>query len=526
MNRAIVVVLLSALGAACGFPPPPPWPDVTETVPADQATDVDAAVEVLAMFSAELDEATITADTFQVTLDGAPVDGVVTYDPDTLTARWRPADTLALLATYEARLDASIASPQGRSLGDDGRWTFTVRDGAWSEASAITGAPMGGFVDPDIAVDPAGDALVVWNPSDLWARRLTTSVGWEDPVRIDDQEADARHPRIAIGADGAAVAVWSQATAPSGLSSAFANRYLPGTGWGEPVELEVRSAGVIDPMVAAAANGGAVAIWIQHRDDGMGQQVIANRFSNDWEGAQSIGETGTYQAAWPSVAFDGRGDAIAVWRQAVDGSTSAWANRLTTGWTGPRRLETLDGEVSFPQVAGDQDGNAIAVWGLRDADSAFHLRSSRFTPGSDWSTATDLDAGFDPKIAITPDGEATVTYLKGEIPNMSIWTLRYRPSDGWGEPEPISSAGGVASHVLVVDHRANAVAVWSRNDGPDQPVSLWVSRYTRAAGWSDPWRLDAGDADAALPRAAVDARGRVTIVWQHGVFETRLTRFE
>jgi len=41
-------------------------------------------------------------------------------------------------------------------------------------------APAGGYLDPDVAVDPAGDVLVVWNPNDLWVRRLTGE-GWDDP---------------------------------------------------------------------------------------------------------------------------------------------------------------------------------------------------------------------------------------------------------------------------------------------------------------------------------------------------------
>ena len=63
-------------------------PYVIETDPADGAFDVDIDAEVFATFSEDMDPATITATSFELTGPGSiPVSGRVLYDTVTSTAR-------------------------------------------------------------------------------------------------------------------------------------------------------------------------------------------------------------------------------------------------------------------------------------------------------------------------------------------------------------------------------------------------------------------------------------------------------
>ena len=75
----------------------------------------------------------------------------------------------------------------------------------------------------------------------------------------------------------------------------------------------------------------------------------------------------------PQIAFDGSGNAMAVWYQSDGARSNIWAARFTPagGWGGPAMIETDNaGNALNPQIAVDGSGNALTVWqqvdGTRD----------------------------------------------------------------------------------------------------------------------------------------------------------------
>jgi photosystem II stability/assembly factor-like uncharacterized protein len=103
-------------------------PSVTRTTPTDGTTRLSAAATtVKAVFSEDLDPATVNAATFRLD-HGAS--GVVTYDPATRTATFTPSASLAYTTTYTATLSTGIADLAGNPLSADYSWTFnTAPDG-------------------------------------------------------------------------------------------------------------------------------------------------------------------------------------------------------------------------------------------------------------------------------------------------------------------------------------------------------------------------------------------------------------
>ena len=83
---------------------------------------------------------------------------------------------------------------------------------------AAHGDGAGSFIDPSIAVDTAGNALAVWQQSDgtrdnIWANRYTPGGGWGTAELIETNNAgDAVNPQIAIDTAGNAT---QTACAPS-----------------------------------------------------------------------------------------------------------------------------------------------------------------------------------------------------------------------------------------------------------------------------------------------------------------------
>ena len=75
----------------------------------------------------------------------------------------------------------------------------------------------GDAINPQVAFDASGNAVVVWQQSDgtrynIWSNRYTASTGlWGTAALIEtDNAGDANNPQVAIDASGNALAVWSQ----------------------------------------------------------------------------------------------------------------------------------------------------------------------------------------------------------------------------------------------------------------------------------------------------------------------------
>jgi hypothetical protein len=101
-------------------------PRVLSVVPGDGSTDMGTAIRPRAEFSRAMDGTSINTSTFTLTSPGGPVAGAVTYSNTTRTATFTPGSSLTAGTTYTARLDGSIRSSEGATLGTAYTWTFTI----------------------------------------------------------------------------------------------------------------------------------------------------------------------------------------------------------------------------------------------------------------------------------------------------------------------------------------------------------------------------------------------------------------
>ena len=105
---------------------------LVQTVPADMASEVPTDIVVTAEFDSALNEATVTT---------------------------------------------AIESVSGRTLDMSQTWGFRTRDGEWGDPVLIEISNAGSASDPQVAVDPNGNAVAVWTQSDgtrfnIWANRF------------------------------------------------------------------------------------------------------------------------------------------------------------------------------------------------------------------------------------------------------------------------------------------------------------------------------------------------------------------
>jgi hypothetical protein len=170
----------------------------------------------------------------------------------------------------------------------------------------------------------------------------------------------------------------------------------------------------------------------------------------------------------------------------------------------------------------DNVGNVTAVCSTRAAGvQSGAVYATRYTPGVGWSTPVTLsESGIALRAdcAIDPNGNVTAVWDQKEGTTSAfptyIWSARYEPTSGWGDPAPInplalSSAWGAQ---VAVDPAGNATAVWGQGSGD---YNFWSSRYTTSGGWGVPEPVAATQiaSNQGLPQVGVDDSGNVTAVW-------------
>ncbi|MBT8454210.1 MAG: Ig-like domain-containing protein [Deltaproteobacteria bacterium] len=494
---------------------------LVQTVPADMATDVPTDVVVTAELDSALNEATVTTSSFTLTRDGgADVEGSVAVDGE--TASYTPSRPLGLLSSYTATLTTAIESISGATLETSETWTFSTEDGQWGEPVLIEISNAGGARFPQVALDPTGNAVAVWEQSDgsrdnIWANRFTPSAGWGVADRIETASAGgASRPQVAVDPTGNAVAVWEQWD--GARRNIWANRFTPSSGWGVAGLIETDNAGTAArAQVAVDPLGNAVAVWEQ--SDGTRFNIWANRFtpSAGWGVAEPIETDDVGSAVRPQVALDPNGNAVAVWSR-----DNVWANRFTptAGWGVAERIETDNaGGASASQVALDPNGNAVAVWEQYDGTRT-NIWANRFTPAAGWGVAERIETdnakgAFSPQVALDPNGNAVAVWSQDDGTRVNIWANRFSPTAGWGVAERIETdnAGGASASQVALDPNGNAVAVWEQYDGTR--TNIWANRFSPTAGWGVAERIETDDAGGAeSAQVALDPNGNAVAVWE------------
>jgi len=383
----------------------------------------------------------------------------------------------------------------------------------------------------DVAMDGAGNAVVVWNQQgattlDLWANRRVAGVGFEGGERIEmDDTGDAREARVGMDAAGDAVAVWHQITAQSDpIYNVLSNRYLEGVGWqaAETIQQDttVPTSGA---RIAMNASGDAMAVWA--RPDGIYSSISGNTYSkgNGWDG-ESLVETMNSEASYPSVAVGPSGDRMVVWRWYGGGEWNM-LGRYYDGnlWSGIVEFDADTGHGSVPDVAVDDAGNAIAVWIQPDGQMPAEVRvwANRYVPGNGWGTAVQLKDSTGnadvPRIAMDPLGNATVVWrgVYGGATVGDVWAARYEEGQAWQTAILIDDGTGeIYGRDVAMDDGGDAVVVWVQDDGVAR--SVYTRRYDAVSGWngSQPELLETNDGDAQYPSVAMDPSGNAVVVWR------------
>ncbi len=267
----------------------------------------------------------------------------------------------------------------------------TVRIPAWAQ-----GLPLGSEFQvntyttgaqkfPAVATDPRGNFVVVWmsNGQDgsdygVFGQRFASSgtpLGTEFQVNTYTTGYQGTYPSSDIAADAAGnfVVVWTSRNQDGDGQGVFGQRFSnTGARVGTEFQVNTYTSGKQDyPTVASTAAGNFVVLWQSaNNQDGSSFGVFGQRFSSNGTPLGTEFQVNTYTTGnqyAPAVALDAAGNFVVVWHSLQDGSGSGvFGQRFDSSGT-PVGTEFqvntyTTGSQAYAAVGSDAVGNFVVVW--------------------------------------------------------------------------------------------------------------------------------------------------------------------
>ena len=368
-------------------------------------------------------------------------------------------DATAVWETYQGGVETIVAArrPAG---------------GPWEPGVTISAPGIESF-GPSVAVDAAGDATVVWEvegEEDTTVEAATRPAAgvWEAPHLLGSEGEAVEIPAaLAVDAAGDAVVVW--ADEDGGGSTVESASRPAGGSWSAAAPLSQAGEAATEPWVAIDATGDAAAVWID-REAEEAVMSASRPAAGSWGTPEPVTAAG--EAAYaPKVGLGAAGDATAVWERT---DSSQYVIResdrpATAGWSTPRRISPSGIDAFTPALAEDAVGDAVVAWGLRTSISEVVIGVNNRIGAGPWGEPTTVSpAGgyaLEQQVGIDAAGDATVAWKEGLAKNSSI-DAAMRPAAGaWSAAVAVSAPGGYNERpALAVDPGGDALLAWGYID--------------------------------------------------------------
>jgi hypothetical protein len=412
---------------------------------------------------------------------------------------------------------------------------------AWTPAERASAGPLDA-TSPDVAMSARGDAAAVWVRGSGRRRQIVASLrplggSWSRPEGISRRGRPAIDPKVAVDPDGRAVVAWRQVARTRAVRTAgrrrpqavyvarARERALIAERWEPIATLSDPRQKVGRVYLGVDGRGVAVAAWhwgtgTRPSDPGyVGEvQLSERRLGGEWSAPlRASRATDCVQVRRPRVAVGASGHALVWWQCDMPGDESVVAavSRGADEAFGPEvRLPIRGGDEIAADLVIAPNGRAVGVsgsttalrwWRGPVAQSGVALAE---LPALGKAESLESGAGS-PRIAVGPSSDALTAWIAPR------GTTRAAPiADDLGVAAPITlgaDRSATRARVAVGDERLGVVAWLS---------SGRVIAVNRGAdGNTSPRALLSGpgvpsDQPAAL---AVDGGGSAVVVWSRRV---------
>lgn len=340
---------------------------------------------------------------------------------------------------------------------------------------------------PQIAINAGGEAVAVWesfNGANSIIQGAARPPGGAFSPLPDLSVAgkSASQPQIAIDPAGEAIAVWQRSDGTSSIIQSAARS--AGGAFSAPADLSVggpepaKPRDASQPQVAIDAAGGAVAVWRRFNGANTITQEAVRPPGGAFSAAADLSAAGR-DVSVPQIAINPGGEAVAVWQgsNGLDTIIQGAARPSGGSFSALPDLSAAGRDASQPQVAIDPAGEAIAVWQRSDGNNTI-VQSAARLPGGAFAASPDLSvAGRDanaPQVAVDPAGEAAAIWERSNGTNKIIQaavTAKNTKAALLCKPSPVTVGVAVTCTATVSD----AVS------GPDAPTGT-LKFTSNAAG--------------------------------------------
>jgi hypothetical protein len=379
------------------------------------------------------------------------------------------------------------------------------------------GGPSGQASAPDASPTPLPSTPVPANPS-LPSNPLPRA--WLDAERLDlDGSGSALNMRLALNRQGAGMVVWEHREG-SAVREVHARAVSINHGHGATTSLGTGIAAF--PDVAVDEQGRALAVWVEGVFPSL--QIMARSFHPDtgW-GTQTMSSPAGVLVSQPRAAVNDAGEMAVVWRQIVDVTPQVHARRFspTQGWSAAVRLDSVPYEAWTPQVSLDADGRLLSTWYQSNAANGLDVWANHIEPGGTPATAVQIDPGTgysdQPVQARLGDGSTLAVWRQTNETqdlNQRMGMNRFQPGTGW---TTASSASGAQTAIarsayLAPWGAAHAVTAWVRSSNGSR-TEVWANRIQQGQP-GEPQALQGGQTLAQDDaRIGADDLGNAIGMW-------------
>ncbi|MDX6609132.1 MAG: hypothetical protein QOF85_1057 [Solirubrobacterales bacterium] len=362
--------------------------------------------------------------------------------------------------------------------------------GSWT-SSLVLGSTLG--VEPRVALDDAGNAVVVWQKNDntVQSSYRPAAGSWAGALQASPVGAVALNPQVAISPTGMAWAIWRHKLnrkAGDPVVTVEVIRRQGSAAWSvptlrdlTPAPTETSPIAVEEPQIEWNANGQRMAAWANQPASGvafMEERWGSGGDFGGWGEPPVFLSDGTRNVEVPRIAIDGQGRGVAVWRSfdesglGVRASTTAFING---SWSASVPLATNQTGIE-PQVAIDPAGDATAVW---PALGGLISAASRPAGGVFGAAAPIKADGADPRVAMDAAGDAIISWaLLGGGIEVAVNDVTPPVLSALSVPSSADTGAAVAMSATASDAWSGVSLSWDFGDGTTQAGSAVSHTYT------------------------------------------------
>jgi hypothetical protein len=301
----------------------------------------------------------------------------------------------------------------------------------------------------------------------------------------------------------------------------------------------------IYPDVAVDLNGNVVVAWRDDRNGSLNDDIFAQKFDSEGNALWGLSDVRVNQNITdahynPSVAVDSDGNAIIVWYDRRDGYYEVYAQKLNS--TGVSQWGSNDLRVSQNlssvlrdncDVAVDSDGNSIIIWrDARNGDSDIYAQKLDPNGIAQWgSEDVKVNQNSDTKIQIYPavildtDGNTIVVWQDYRNNNPDIYAQKLNLTGDvlWGpfdkKVNQYLDSTKQEYPDVDLDQNGNAVVVWMDERNGTSNYDIYAQKLDSNGdpkwGSSDiKVNQNTRSAQQYYPAVGVDSNGNAVVVWR------------